>query len=89
MLLGLDGVVLGYLQHLQAGDAHFVAARDARRAGILAHRAGDDQRRLLGQALGRLEDPRTDLFLEDDALGEAGAIAYLEELEPPLVGAVI
>jgi hypothetical protein len=43
VLLRLNGVILGRLEYLQAGDTQFVAAGDARSAGVLANGAGDDE----------------------------------------------
>ena len=43
VLLGLNGVVLGHLEHAQAGDAQFITAGDARGPVVLADSTGDDE----------------------------------------------
>ncbi len=72
VLLRRDRVLRRLVQHLELGDAELVAERGAI---VLAHGAGDDQRRFLRQVVGARELLRRHVFLEHHALHRRRAVA--------------
>jgi hypothetical protein len=78
VLLRRDRILGRLVHHLQIGHPEFVAER---RALVLAHRAGDDQRRFLRQMLGARELLGRDVLLEHHALQRAGAVADEQEVQ--------
>ena len=74
------------LHHLRVGDVEFVAAGSAL---VGAHLAGDDDARLLRQALDRLEQLGRDLALRHHALDDAAAIAKLRKQQLAALAQVV
>src|SRR5690606_23037776 len=76
VLLRLDRVLLARPDDLETLERQLVTARCAR---VSADAAGHVNARLLGQRLKVGPDLLADLFLNDDALHDAGAVAHDDE----------
>ena len=78
----LNRVLSGDLDHFEVGHVQFIAAGDARRAGVGFDSAGDSQAAFLGECAGEFERLRADIAFEHNRLADTAAIAHLQELEP-------
>ena len=86
VLLRRDRIVVRFVDDLEAAGDHLVAAG---RALLGLHRAGDDDRALLAQVIGRLERRFVDVLLAHHDLEEAGAVADDEEVDLAARSAVV
>jgi hypothetical protein len=89
VFLGGDRVFVRHLHDLERLDRQLIAAREARGALVLFDQAGDDHRRLLRDLAGLLELGFGQVAFEGHALGDAGAVAQLDERQFALAGAVV
>ena len=78
VFLRRDGVVLRFGHDLELADVELEAAR---RPGVGAHRAGDDDGALLRQVIGASEGLVAHRRLRHDALDEPGAVAQGQEVD--------
>src|SRR5262245_5862877 len=86
MLLWRDRKILRVRHDGHAGD---IDLETAGRSRICADRALDHDRCFLGEMIRLLERLFTDRLLRHDALDEAGAVAYREEVYLPARSAIV
>jgi hypothetical protein len=86
VLLRLDGVLRGGVEHLQASQPELVAAR---RSFLLPHGAGDRHRGLESQVQEALEGGLVHVLRRPHALAVPGAVADHQEGDLPLVAVVV